>query len=402
MRKRIVSLLLALLLCLSFTVPALANNRNGVYILDEMEYLTAGEYHMLHYHASELSNELGMDIVYVLTYETDLEACARGLNIGNRPDQIMLVENPKGHDLFLFGKAQILTEAETQGLLDAYSIEPTYFSGVTAYLEAAEVLVSEKNSSGAFEDLPPEFDETLPRLVDDADLLSASEEATLLQQLDEISQRQQLDVVVVTANELDGKTAMEYADDFYDYNGYSEDGILLLVSMEQRDWWLSTCGYGITAFTDAGLEYISERFLPKLSKGEYAEAFEIFARQCDTFITQARTGQPYDVRNMPKAPFNFLLCLVVSLIIGLFAAGTVVWVLKGQLKSVRHQTGATGYSKSGSLRLTQNKETYLYSTMSSRPKPKEVTVGGKSISLGGSSTHRSSSGRSHGGRGGKF
>ena len=38
----------------------------------------------------------------------------------------------------------------------------------------------------------------LPRLVDNADLLSNEEEQSLLAQLDEISERQQCDVVIVT------------------------------------------------------------------------------------------------------------------------------------------------------------------------------------------------------------
>lgn len=254
-------------------------------------------------------------------------------------------------------------------------------------------------------------EEKLPRLVDRADLLDAVEEVVLLRQLDEISERQQLDVVVVTVDGLDGKSAMAYADDFFDYNGYGfgadYDGILLLVSMEERDWWISTCGYGITAFTDAGLEYISDLVVAELSDGGYADAFEIFAQQCDRFITQARTGEPYDVGNMPKDPFRFGLNLLISVFIGAFTGGCVIWGLQNQLKSVRAQTGATNYSRARTPQLTVDKETYLYSTMSSRPKPKLNEGSGSGSSFGGgfsggSSIHRSSSGRFHGGRGGKF
>lgn len=48
-------------------------------------------------------------------------------------------------------------------------------------------------------------DRQLPRLVDDADLLTDSEEQELNTELDEISEKQQCDVVVVTENSLDGK-----------------------------------------------------------------------------------------------------------------------------------------------------------------------------------------------------
>ena len=144
--------------------------------------------------------------------------------------------------------------------------------------------------------------EDAPRLVDGADLLTDSEETALRDKLDEISERQQVDLVIVTTDSLEGKSPMEFADDFYDYNGYgfgdSYDGVLFLISMEERDWHISTTGFGITAITDAGREYISENFLEDLSDGEYGAAFTTFAELCDAFITQAREGQPYDVGNL--------------------------------------------------------------------------------------------------------
>ena len=239
----------------------------------------------------------------------------------------------------------------------------------------------------------PAFAEAMPRLVDQADLLTDAQEASLLSKLDSISNRQGMDVVVVTADTLDGKSPMAYADDFYDYNGYAEDGILLLVSMEDSDWWISTAGYGITAFTDAGIEYLGNRFVPSLSDGDYAGAFEIFADHCDEFITQAKTGDPYDTHNLPKEPFDFLLNLAVSFVIGLVIAAVATAVMKGKLKSVRAQAGASGYVKTGSMNVTHRQDLFLYRDVNRTAKPKDSS---------GSSTHTSSSGRSHGGGVGKF
>ena len=47
----------------------------------------------------------------------------------------------------------------------------------------------------------------MPRLVDNARLLTGSEQSELLDKLDEISQRQQVDIVVVTTDALNGKTS---------------------------------------------------------------------------------------------------------------------------------------------------------------------------------------------------
>ena len=236
-----------------------------------------------------------------------------------------------------------------------------------------------------------------PRVVDGADILTDAEEAELVATLDEISERQKNDIVVVTTYSLDGKSPMAYADDFYDYNGYgfgeNYDGILLLISMEQRDFWISACGFGITAFTDAGIDYISEEIIYYLSDDEFASAFNKFATLSDDFLTQAKTGNPYDGENLPKEPFSVFFSLIASLVIGFVIALIVTGVMKGQLRSVRTQAAANSYVKKDSLKITNSRDLFLYRHIDRRERPKESS---------GSSTHTSSSGRTHGGGGGKF
>ena len=94
-------------------------------------------------------------------------------------------------------------------------------------------------------------DRQLPLLVDDADILSVSEENALLSLLGRVSLDTGCDVAVVTVDSLGRKSAQAYADDFYDYNGYGsgdgDDGILLLVAMDEREWTFSTYGTLIRA-----------------------------------------------------------------------------------------------------------------------------------------------------------
>lgn len=245
------------------------------------------------------------------------------------------------------------------------------------------------------------------RLVDQADLLSDSEETELLGMLDEISERQQTDLVIVTKKSLGKKTPMEAADDFYDRKGYGfgedKDGILFLISMEERDWYISTAGSGITAVTDAGREYMAEQFVYDLGEGEYAAAFTSFARLCDDFITQARTGEPYDAGNLPKEPFEPVLTLVIVLFISFVISLIATGIMKGKLKSVYSRSEADSYVKSGSMKLTKTNDLFLYSHIGRRKKPENhENQSHPSSPPGGSKTHVSSSGRTHGGGGGKF
>ena len=239
----------------------------------------------------------------------------------------------------------------------------------------------------------------VPRMVDDAALLTETEVSDLNAKLDEISERQQLDVAIVTVDSLDGATPQNYADDYFDYNGFgfgdTRDGVVLLLSMEERDWYISTSGYGITAFTDAGIEYIGEQIITDLGDGFYYDAFNTFAELCDDFVTQANAGEPYDVNNLPKESFAFIAALFIGVVIGAVVGGIVCLIFALQLKSVHRESAASNYIKQGSMHVTDSREYFLYSKTDRERKPEPS-------SSGGSSTHTSSSGRSHGGGGGKF
>lgn len=247
----------------------------------------------------------------------------------------------------------------------------------------------------------------LPRLVDEADLLTDDEEAELLGSLEEISERQKVDVAVVTANSLGGRSAEEAADDLFDYGGYGfgeeRDGLLFLISMEERDWHISTRGYAITAFTDAGLDFISGEFLEDLSDGFYASAFTTYAEWCDNFITQARTGEPYDVDHLPKLPFSIFGFIILSFGAGFVIALIATGIMRSQLKSVYSQRKGDKYIKKNSMKLTKKEDLFLYKKVERRVREKEEAPKPKSTSSpGGSTTHKSASGAKHGGKGGKF
>ena len=222
-------------------------------------------------------------------------------------------------------------------------------------------------------------EEAAPRLVDQADLLSDHAEETIRSQLDAISEKQGLDVVVVTVDSLGGKTAEEYADDLSDYSGYAEDAVLLLVSMEDRDWWISGSGEGEDIFTSERIEEIGFKFTHLLGGGEYAKAFDVYASECEAAISGAR---------IKSHVIGIAICVGIGLLVALIATG----VMKGKLKTVRWQAAADNYIKQGSLNLTHKQDIFLYREVSRREKPKSNSSG----------SHTSSSGRSHSGGGGKF
>ncbi len=237
------------------------------------------------------------------------------------------------------------------------------------------------------------------RLMDMADLLTEEEEEELIATLDEISERQNLEIVVVTAENLEGYSdGQEYTDDLYEYCdfGYGDgrDGIMLLLDMDGRDWYISTQGYGITAFPDAAITYLGKEMKEDLSAGNYAAAFRIYAADCDQMITRARDGNPFSKKDLPHEPLSPLV-LPICLGIGLVAGFITVNSMKAKLKTVHSQKAAADYVKKGSMQLTAQQDLFLYNKID-RVKKEEKS------SSGDSTTHKSSSGTTHGGGRGKF
>lgn len=225
----------------------------------------------------------------------------------------------------------------------------------------------------------------LPNLVDEAGLLTDGEYADLLRDIEEISEWESFDVVIVTLPDLQGYEAEEAANLIYDENGFgygaNRDGVLLLISMEDRDWAITSTGWGEQVINEDAQAYLEKRFLPDLSDGNYAAAFMAFARGCEELVIQAKNGEYY------HAPFPMFKSLAISLVISLVIGFVVLLTLRGQLKSVGMQRGAASYVRQGSLHVTQSRELFLYRTVSRRKREK------KSSSSGSSSGHTSSSGK---------
>ena len=255
---------------------------------------------------------------------------------------------------------------------------------------------------------PPDY------VVDYAGLLTDAEEEALQQRVQESKAEFKLDIVIVTIYGTGSKNVQEYADDFYDQNGYgygaNKSGILLLLDMEAREWYMSTCGDAIYIFTDYGLSLLGDAILPQLSEGDYSGAFHTWLDSLSPFVDAYRNHAPIDGYVQPddyESPYGDETVyyqeplvkhpFLVALIIGLAVSAAAVLIMAGRMNTAKFQKGAQDYLKSGSFRLRQRSDMFLYSRVTRRAKPKENTPGG-----GGSSVHRSSGGVRHGGRGGKF
>ncbi len=214
-------------------------------------------------------------------------------------------------------------------------------------------------------------------VVDEADLLTEAQESELQDVLTKLMKKHKMHFVIVTVDSLGGVSAYSYADSYYhnsDY-GYGDDdsGILLLLSMQYRDYYIYTYGEAEDKFGDSELTDLEDAMLPYFADNEFYDGFVAYADACDAALS-----------------FDWFGNIVIAAVIGLVTALIIVFSMRSQLKTVRPQKGASSYVRQGSFVLTKDLDLFLY---------RNITRTRRAESSSGS---RSSGGSRGGGRGGKF
>ena len=244
-----------------------------------------------------------------------------------------------------------------------------------------------------------------PYVTDEAGLFTQSEAEALAQTAQSISEKYATDVLIYTAQSLNGQRAIDYAAARFDEGGHGQgeqaSGILLMLSPEARDWHMLTRGTAIDAFTDYALEKMDEDVVRYFSGEKYFAGFERFLRDAELCLAQAATGKPYDV----STPVQFRSALERTLALLPFLIGGALLVavlgmlsLTSKMRTAVPQRGARHYVRDNSLMMKRSDDIFLYRTQTQRKRPQSSS----SSSSGGSSTTRSSGGTKQGGRGGKY
>ncbi len=430
MKKRyqfLATLLLAMwLLVLVTPVSLLAAPKT--LIVDEMSVLTQSEKDNANARAEQISAKYNMDVAFLLatgeyranqnltTYSKEVY---EKLNLSQNGFMMSLDEENAVWEFVAFGNAQeAIGEKVPYEWFDAYDNEKTYKGGISAYFNSVESFLAANmgatdpsgttDNSGAIDTTNVPVPATpvgrqLPRFVDSVGLLNEQQSEQLTAKLNEISERLQFDVVVAVVPELDNREARLFAADFFEQNGFgygSEiDGAILLLATKDRDFGFASFGYGLTAFTSVGQDYLDTFFLPFLKKDQYFEAFMAYADAVDNFVLQAKTGAPYDKGNIPKTAAEILkmrlIAALASLVIGLGLAGGITSSWKRQLRSVHQEDWAHEYVREDSVVLSQKHDTFVNRFVDRTARPKDNDSGG-------GSTFSSSSGRSATGHSGKY
>jgi len=351
--RKIISLLLALILCLSLVVSVSAEERNIAFVYDELGYLTQEERTALSDRAWEIYQETGVGIFYAYLTADSLETCDTRFFAKGLEHYVIMMENETHWYMHLGGKGEIIDLEAEDALRAIYDETETYAEGVLAFMEAAaEYFPPISAPADAAGEIPRDAQERF--LYDDADLLTADQEAELARKLEDVSHTHNTQLVVATLPALNNGNIDDFVAYLYDSMdfGYGEtrEGVLLLVCMDPREYRILSNGQAGVAIGPDQVDTLCDFMDLYLPKGQYAAAFHSFADQCGEMLQYYESGSPFQVGK------NLAISLVIGLAVGLITA----LILKGQLKSVRKQDTAHVYVKRGSMQVNLRHDIFLY------------------------------------------
>lgn len=242
-------------------------------------------------------------------------------------------------------------------------------------------------------------------VFDDAMLFTEEERRNLEARASSLSEQYHMDILIVTTDNAMGKTSRKYADDYFDYGGFgvgeNYDGILFLLDMDNREAYISTSGIGIRYLTDERIESVLDMvFDGGLLEGDYYGAALGFLNGTEQFLKRGIPSNQYNEPEKVNIPNRItVLDGIVSVVGGIFAGGIFFFTVKSKYKG-KNPGSSYSYRDNSIVNLIGNENQLINSFITHRRIPKPSNNSGSSA--GKSTTHRSSSGRSHGGGGRKF
>ncbi|WP_449540156.1 TPM domain-containing protein [Ferdinandcohnia sp. Marseille-Q9671] len=237
-------------------------------------------------------------------------------------------------------------------------------------------------------------------IFDQADLFTEQEKIELQEQATSLSEQFQMDIRIVTTFDSEGKSARQYASDFYDSHGFgyagTQDGVLYLIDMDNREVYIFTRDRIVDYFPDVTVEEILDHVYPFLTEEAFGESAKAFLSYLETTmnagIPEGSTSsggyaQSDNYTSYTEATSDgellkeLLLYLAIGIAAGVISVGVMAMYNRG-----RATTTANTYLESNSFTVT-NKMDRHYNTRVTQQKIQRNNNngGGSSFSGGGRS-----------------
>ena len=248
-------------------------------------------------------------------------------------------------------------------------------------------------------------------VFDKADLLTTEEEDELNDMANNLAENFNMNFIILTTDDVEGKEAEVYADDFYMDNGFCDDGkdggAIYLIDMDNRRVQVETAGdMKVRYITDDRVDGIIDAGYEDVKDGAYAAAFEAMLNATVDYIEDGVVDGKYtynedageydyytgkEIRQITLA--EFLIALGIALVAGGVAVSCVIGTYYLKWGAYEYP-----YKEKAKLKVSRKRDDFIGSHVSHR----HIEHESSSSDSGMTTTHDSSGGGNFGGGGRDF
>ena len=146
--------------------------------------------------------------------------------------------------------------------------------------------------------------------------------------------------------------------------GESRTGVLLLLSMADRDYSLVTYGSNAHyAFTDYGQQVLASEFLDDFRRNDWYGGFSDYLNCCDDLLERAAHGEPLDVSYNNNSRMSSGASLAVITGVPLLVSFIACEAMRRRMKPVSRQAGADEYIVPGGIDLSLKRDVFVNRTV---------------------------------------
>lgn len=241
-----------------------------------------------------------------------------------------------------------------------------------------------------------EENQTTDWVFDEYGLLSGEEKEELNQELADIYEEYEYDAILLISQDIESDDARQYAAKFMQDNeiGYGDthEGMCIFNQPDKRNITIVFRGDTQNDFTETIQDLMLDNCQEKLKEGDMIGGYKSLISDLKkglARVTQGKKIRPLDVSDS-SLPEEALIWLIISFAV--MAVPTLIMTLfqVHKMKTRVPQPNANAYEGEGGLRLTEERDMFLYSTVSRTEKPKDkdndsgssgsFTSGGESFS----------------------
>ena len=250
----------------------------------------------------------------------------------------------------------------------------------------------------------------LPKVIDDAELLSDAEEAELTEQINTIITQYQIDVVLAMENQMQEAEIEAEAERLYKDGGYgigeNKDGTILLLDMKNGQCQVSQFGSINTSLQADDLNSLLKNVTPNyFNAGQFGAGLKSFlegfsqlyetkpdtqpagqnagdgntdANEADELqknqspnngtVTGNQTQEGAKTISKPRTPVSYI---IPALICGLIISFICMLVMRSGMSTAYKQKGADVYRNADASLQIQKDEVYLTSSVTTKPLKKK-------------------------------